>query len=216
MKLLPLSITVLLASAIALMTGGATLADDGPIFKRDVSKTPDLETEHAAIRMLPLYVPAQTSDGTLLTEGIDYFTVDEGTIPQETRLYTRPLITHYTDGHVEGIEDEGYGGFPGHGNRDAYGAVSLDDGDTLKVTNMSKSGDQSSFKVKLGGRQKVPYPGDVGRSFATSDGNKVLIVWVSRYARGGNPTYAIDAVSYTHLTLPTNVSMCRSRWSPYH
>ena len=29
------------------------------------------------------------------------------------------------------------------------------------------------------------------------------------------PTY-LAAVSYTHLTLPTNVSMCRSRWSPYH
>ena len=26
----------------------------------------------------------------------------------------------------------------------------------------------------------------------------------------------IVPVSYTHLTLPTNVSMCRSRWSPYH
>ena len=26
----------------------------------------------------------------------------------------------------------------------------------------------------------------------------------------------VAAVSYTHLTLPTNVSMCRSRWSPYH
>ena len=25
-----------------------------------------------------------------------------------------------------------------------------------------------------------------------------------------------ESVSYTHLTLPTNVSMCRSRWSPYH
>ena len=25
----------------------------------------------------------------------------------------------------------------------------------------------------------------------------------------------IDAVSYTHLTLPTK-RMCRSRWSPYH
>ena len=23
-------------------------------------------------------------------------------------------------------------------------------------------------------------------------------------------------VSYTHLTLPTNVQQCRSRWSPYH
>ena len=25
-----------------------------------------------------------------------------------------------------------------------------------------------------------------------------------------------DPVSYTHLTLPTNTSQCRSRWSPYH
>ena len=24
------------------------------------------------------------------------------------------------------------------------------------------------------------------------------------------------AVSYTHLTLPTNTVTCRSRWSPYH
>ena len=23
-------------------------------------------------------------------------------------------------------------------------------------------------------------------------------------------------VSYTHLTLPTNCAVCRSRWSPYH
>ena len=26
----------------------------------------------------------------------------------------------------------------------------------------------------------------------------------------------IEAVSYTHLTLPTNSVWCRSRWSPYH
>ena len=26
----------------------------------------------------------------------------------------------------------------------------------------------------------------------------------------------LAAVSYTHLTLPTNTSQCRSRWSPYH
>ena len=29
-------------------------------------------------------------------------------------------------------------------------------------------------------------------------------------------TVIITAVSYTHLTLPTSVLMCRSRWSPYH
>ena len=26
----------------------------------------------------------------------------------------------------------------------------------------------------------------------------------------------MKAVSYTHLTLPTNSQECRSRWSPYH
>ena len=25
-----------------------------------------------------------------------------------------------------------------------------------------------------------------------------------------------EPVSYTHLTLPTNMHVCRSRWSPYH
>ena len=27
---------------------------------------------------------------------------------------------------------------------------------------------------------------------------------------------SLVSVSYTHLTLPTNPGMCRSRWSPYH
>ena len=26
----------------------------------------------------------------------------------------------------------------------------------------------------------------------------------------------VEAVSYTHLTLPTSLAECRSRWSPYH
>ena len=30
------------------------------------------------------------------------------------------------------------------------------------------------------------------------------------------PLARVKAVSYTHLTLPTNTSQCRSRWSPYH
>ena len=35
----------------------------------------------------------------------------------------------------------------------------------------------------------------------------------------GKCTYVVTrpgAVSYTHLTLPTMVYQCRSRWSPYH
>ena len=33
---------------------------------------------------------------------------------------------------------------------------------------------------------------------------------------GPEPTEALTTVSYTHLTLPTIISVCRSRWSPYH
>ena len=29
-------------------------------------------------------------------------------------------------------------------------------------------------------------------------------------------THSDEAVSYTHLTLPTKRTRCRSRWSPYH
>ena len=65
MKFLPLGIPISLACATALFTAGITFADDGPMFRKNVSKTEELETEHAAIRMLPLYVPAHSSDGTL-------------------------------------------------------------------------------------------------------------------------------------------------------
>ena len=204
MKLLPL--TLCTSMLLALAPTGISLADDGAMLRRNVSGTPALDSAHAAIRMLPLYVPTQRASGVL--EPIEYYDAD-GTLI-ETREYARPLISHYTDGHVEGIDEEGYGGFPGHGNRDAFGAVSLDDGETWKETNLSKSGNLSSIRVKLGGRQKIDYPGDVGRSFMASDGNKVLVVWVSRYARGGNPNYAMEldekeAVA-THLGL--DVAAC--------
>ncbi len=165
-------------------------ADDGTVFKRNVSGTPNEETEHAAIKMLPVYVPAQASDGTVLVDGIDIYDAD-GTIV-ETRTSVQPLIVHYNDGHVETIDEDGYGGFPGHGERDAFAGVSLDGGATWKTTNLSNSADRSSFKISLGGRQKIAYPGDVGRSFMASDGNQVLIVWVSRFAGGGNPNYAMS------------------------
>jgi hypothetical protein len=163
------------------------LADDGTIFRRNVSGTPEYETEHAGLRMLPLYVPPQTAAGEVL-EGVDIINA-EGTVV-ETREYVQPLIVHYVDGPVEVPEDSG--GFPGHGERDAFAGVSLDGGLTWKSTNLSKSADNSSFKYRVKGQGWVEYPGDVGRSFISSDGNQVLVVWVSRYAGGGSPAYAMS------------------------
>ena len=88
------------------------------------------------------------------------------------------------------VEVEGTG-FAGHGKRDAYAAVSLDDGETWKRTNLSKSGNLSSFTIGKGSN-KVPYPGDVVRLFQADDGNKAMLVWASRYCRGGSPTYALE------------------------
>ena len=36
------------------------------------------------------------------------------------------------------------------------------------------------------------------------------------YGVGGLVGVWLHPVSYTHLTLPTTLCMCRSRWSPYH
>ena len=49
--------------------------------------------------------------------------------------------------------------------------------------------------------------------------NAVLMLW-QQYNGIDTPKFVdtgIDiAVSYTHLTLPTTCTRCRSRWSPYH
>ena len=39
---------------------------------------------------------------------------------------------------------------------------------------------------------------------------RALYYWSKMYIE------SIKSVSYTHLTLPTKLSGCRSRWSPYH
>ena len=41
---------------------------------------------------------------------------------------------------------------------------------------------------------------------------KSIIIGAIELLLGGRA----DTVSYTHLTLPTKLEWCRSRWSPYH
>ena len=45
-------------------------------------------------------------------------------------------------------------------------------------------------------------------------GAAVAAVPATAHAKGRAP--GREAVSYTHLTLPTILRSCRSRWSPYH
>jgi hypothetical protein len=124
-------------------------ADDGERIVRNVSSSPgttenpEPEGEHAFIKLMNFHVPAQLASGELTT--IEYNNIDDVLVKEE--VIAKPLISVYVYGPVIGFEEPEASGFVGHGRRDAFGAVSLDDGETWKVTNLSNSADKSSFEV---------------------------------------------------------------------
>ena len=200
-KRLVITSTVMIAALVA--AGGAT-ADDGELVRKSMSQeaTPSVpgyvdEAEHAFIGMMKFYVPAQAAEGTVTP--IPYNDVDGTQV--ETRGTAKPLVGVYINGPVETVEGLG---FVGHGRRDAFAAISLDDGTTWKKTNLSESAAESSSDVV---RADIPlfadtkdntttynYPGDVVNVFHAIAGNKVLVAWPSRYCDSGQPNYALDTV----------------------
>ena len=195
--------------------GGVASADDGsngeagkPVLKSVSHDAQDPsadgyvdENEHAFTSYMKFYVPAQEADGTLYstTGGLPYYDVD-GTL-RETRELAKPLVNVYINGPAEEVEGLG---FVGHGRRDAFGAVSLDDGLTWKSTNLSESASATSQRADTNGvfRTDIPlftqidesgaYPGDVINIFHAVAGNKVLVAWPSRYCTQGQPNYSLD------------------------
>ncbi|MEE4297590.1 MAG: choice-of-anchor O protein [Wenzhouxiangella sp.] len=153
------------------------------------------EADHVFIKYLRTYVPAQRSNGEA-AEPVAYNSLDG--FPIKTRDGAKPLIGVMMYGPVispeAGPEDlPNIGGFVGHGRRDAYAAVSLDDGDSWKTTNLSESADRSSFELEyheVWG--SADYPGDVINIVHAVAGNHVAAAWPSRFCRTGSPAYALD------------------------
>lgn len=184
--------TSTILSIILLLVACSALAEDGDLFVRNISKTADDQTSFATMKTFYTYVPAIDTDDVLVD--IPYFLKDteEETIttppPIEeadfTRAYARPLIAFYHDGPLVHLDKSGDASV---GHRDVFGAVSMDDGNTWKRTNLSDHAYDSSFRLDNG----FNYPGDTYRLFAASHGTKVIVAWASRYCKGGNPTYAM-------------------------
>ena len=80
------------------------------------------------------------------------------------------------------------GGFGGHGKRDAFAAVSFDDGNTWKTTNLSDSAVEFSTAIPS-------YPGDVISTALAVAGNHIAVAWASRYCSSGAPAYTADTDS---------------------
>ncbi|MCP4048228.1 MAG: hypothetical protein GY732_19810, partial [Gammaproteobacteria bacterium] len=145
-------------SILAVLFAGITaiaIADDGKMERHPVTSAPGQTSdpepiaEHAFVKYLNFYVPAQKSDGTHTNPAtsteyiIEYENIDEVLV--ETYGYAKPLISFALYGPVITFDDFSVSGFQGHGRRDVYAAVSLDDGNTWKRTNLSKSAEESSF-----------------------------------------------------------------------
>jgi len=206
--------TAIMASTL-LLTGVTAFADDGELVRKKMTPSAGTappvpaghiaEADHAFIDMMRFYVPSQEANGTVGTaKAIEYIDIDLN--PVETHLTAKPLVSVYIYGPSEGFDDVG---FVGHGTREAYGAVSLDDGQTWKASNLSESSDLVSSDVcrddidlfgncDSGGN----YPGDVVNVFqatagtntglADSAGTNTLAVWPSRYCGAGEPNYSLD------------------------
>lgn len=148
------------------------------IFRKNVSKTPEMKTAKAKIELMPVYVPACKANGDPVK--LEYMGPD-GTV-LSTRDVAKPLVVVYADE----IPDTG-------GAMDVFSAISRDEGNTWKRKNLSRSADRSSFTLGNG----FEYPGDVRKPQCKVKGNKILVSWTSKYARNGQPKYALtDENSY--------------------
>ncbi|MFN2165609.1 MAG: choice-of-anchor O protein, partial [Anaerolineae bacterium] len=176
-----------------LITGLSFAADDGPVFTRNVSRTPEEMTGASQMSTFWLYVPAQDTQGEppdTDSGELEYYAGDCNN--QDTSacdlVYTRPeakpLIVTYNDGMGGAEADLATGA--GFGQRDAFAALSLDDGATFKNYNLSDSALRSSFTLKNG----HAYPGDVFKLVHAVEGNMVVAAWVSRYCESGSPLYS--------------------------
>jgi hypothetical protein len=185
-----------LALLVVMLASSLVSAEDGALFRRNISKTPDMETEKAAIYMMDFYVPAQASTG--LVGPVDNYLLDDATdstpatVAYGARDYAKPLVAVYIDDMPhEGAAD--YGAFAvtgglAFGHFDAFAGVSLDDGTSWKTTNLSRSAELSSFNLANG----YAYPGFVHNVVHQVFDDNIFVAWVSKYCDGGTPLYKLD------------------------
>ncbi len=146
------------------------------IVRKNVSKSGDYENTKAKLEVMQIYVPSQKANNTPVD--LEYYQTFEGEeedVLIETRNVAKPLISCYTEA-IEGTNAD-----------DIIAAVSRDEGETWKTTNLSKSADKSSFKLADG----TEYPGDTHKPQIKVSGNYILAVWTSKYGKTGKPTYSI-------------------------
>jgi hypothetical protein len=198
MRLKPRIFAVLMVTLLLPISGNltTTFADDGPMVRKQVTKTPYLESDHAQLSMMQFYVPATKADGSATTI-IYYADRDDDNQPDEqlfTRENAKPLVVTYQDEHPDGAAayDILTGDEVGVNiRRDAFAAISLDDGETWKEVNLSESAGESSIITDEIDGSSHNFPGDVTEVVHAVAGNQILVAWTSKYCEQGSPRYSL-------------------------
>jgi hypothetical protein len=154
------------------------------MFRKNVSKTPEFGSSKAKMNVMTVWLPALKANGEPaeytdkatgeVIEGVPYFDEEGNRI--RTATEAKPIVVTYTDADPE------------TGAHDTYAAISRDDGSTWKRKNLSRSADLSSFTLANG----ESYYGATKKPVFQVKGNKILVAWSSKFARGGMPRYAIQ------------------------
>ena len=155
------------------------------MFRKNVSRTPEMASAKAKLNIMGVWLPALRANGEPATyigdsgsvvEGIPYYDEDGNLIRVATEA--KPLVVIYCDE------------VPETGAHDVFASISRDDGNTWKRKNISRMADRSSFTLADG---VTEYYGHCKKPVFQVKGNKILVTWTSKFARGGKPRYAIVA-----------------------
>lgn len=141
------------------------------MFRKNVSKTPELGSTKAKMNIMTVWFPSMRANDELTD--IEYFDEESNLI--RTASEAKPIIITYTDAD------------PVTHAMDTWAAISRDDGNTFKRKNLSRSADLSSFTLANG----EEYYGYTKKPVFQVKGNKILVAWTSKFARGGKPAFAI-------------------------
>ncbi|MBU1231721.1 MAG: hypothetical protein KKD01_19015, partial [Proteobacteria bacterium] len=145
------------------------------MFRKRVSRTPNLTSSKGKMALSTTWLPALPANSADGTEIVDITYLDEEGGVIRTTNEAKPIVITFTDAD------------PLTGAADVWAGVSRDDGNTWKRKNISRSGNRTSFTLANGSE----YYGDCKKPVIQVQGNKILIAWSSKYARGGKPRYAI-------------------------
>ena len=178
------------------------------MFRKNVSRTPDLTSCKSKLNLMPMWFPAlkadnepavYTDDNGSEQPGVPYYDENGDFIRVATEA--KPIVVVYTDG----VEPTGC--------EDIFAAISRDDGNTFKRKNISRGADRSSFTLANG----EEYYGQTRKPVFQVKGNNILVAWTSKFCKGGKPAYAITTETVDCDNPNTDeVEVCYLHDDPYY